>query len=69
MEEGVSFISDAIANEEQGGLLVHCMAGQSRSVTMVIAYLIKIENYTLGDAIGLIKNSRPTISPNPGFMI
>ena len=40
LPEGINFIEKALKNKDQGGILVHCVAGQSRSVSMVVAYLM-----------------------------
>jgi len=51
-----------------GAVLVHCVAGVSRSATICIAYIIQKLKVTLEDAFGLVKDARPTICPNDGFM-
>ncbi|KAL7568045.1 hypothetical protein ACA910_020765 [Epithemia clementina (nom. ined.)] len=48
-------------------VLVHCMAGVSRSTSVVLAYLIEYENMSLEDAYVLVKQRRPEIYPNDGF--
>eukprot|EP00026_Physarum_polycephalum_P015708 Phypoly_transcript_16453.p1 GENE.Phypoly_transcript_16453~~Phypoly_transcript_16453.p1 ORF type:complete len:219 (+),score=30.30 Phypoly_transcript_16453:199-855(+) len=67
------FISEALYGG--GSVLVHCNAGVSRSAAVVIGYLM--ENYTTekGDmgisyleAIQILKESRPAIQPNRGFV-
>lgn len=50
-----------------GKTLVHCMAGVSRSASIVLAYLMKYQNMTLRDAYHLLKARRPIIQPNVGF--
>jgi len=56
-------------NREGGGrILVHCMAGMSRSATIVIAYLMMKRSMRLLDAVIHVKKIRPTIYPNQGFM-
>ncbi|KAI0087434.1 protein-tyrosine phosphatase-like protein [Irpex rosettiformis] len=50
------------------GVLVHCVAGISRSASIVAAYLMYSHNLTLTDALNLIRESRPDIDPNPGFL-
>jgi len=47
---------------------VHCKAGKSRSATVVIAYLMKVEHWSLNKAYTYLKDLRPNISPNLGFM-
>lgn len=48
-------------------MLVHCVAGVSRSATLVIAYLMKFEYMSLRQAFYHVKAVRPIIRPNPGF--
>ncbi|KPM10978.1 dual specificity protein phosphatase 14-like protein-like protein [Sarcoptes scabiei] len=48
--------------------VVHCMAGVSRSVTIVMAYLIRFHQMTVREAFIHIKRIRPFIRPNPSFL-
>lgn len=50
-------------------VLVHCVAGVSRSAAIVIAYLMKFKKMTLRDAFNYCYNLRPVIRPNNGFMM
>ena len=68
LQEGVDFIQHAVNNGDKGGILVHCMAGQSRSASMVIAYLIQKKKISFSDTISFVKGKRQSISPNPGFL-
>ena len=62
-------IDGAIASKEgTGRILVHCMAGISRSPMVVTAYLMKRKEMTLKGALAQIVRVRPQISPNPGFI-
>lgn len=51
-------------------LLIHFSAmGKSRSVTIMIAYLLRqYPNHTVSSALELIRESRPIAEPNDGFM-
>lgn len=49
-------------------VLVHCVAGVSRSATLVAAYLILTQGYTADDAVTVIRRSRPQVQPNEAFM-
>lgn len=62
--------TDAIHAEIQRGgkVLVHCLAGVSRSPTIILAYLIKYRKMTLSDALDLVRACRGIISPNHGFL-
>jgi len=64
--ENVSRFIDAEL-QEGGKVLVHCGAGISRSVTVIMAYLISYKNYNLRAAYALIKNKRKIVRPNNGF--
>lgn len=47
---------------------VHCRAGKSRSVTVVLAYLIHSHRWALNKAYAYVLERRKGISPNIGFM-
>jgi protein-tyrosine phosphatase len=65
-DECVDFIQRAIA--DGGNILVHCLAGVSRSATIVAAYLMKVDGLGLDEALQHIRKRRPLINPNPGFI-
>ncbi len=44
--------------------IVHCVAGISRSASIVLAYLMKFLRMSLKDAHTLVKSRRPLIRPN-----
>ena len=54
-----------IKGEEK--VLVHCMAGASRSATIVVAYLMWKEKMKYKDAMDFVKQKRFIIYPNFGF--
>ena len=49
------------------GVLVHCMQGASRSVTIVAAYLIKYYNMSAEEALTFMKRKRSCVNPNRGY--
>ena len=51
----------------KGRVLVHCISGVSRSVTLVLAHLMIKHKFTLKEAYRHVKHYRPYIVPNPGF--
>lgn len=53
--------------QEYGKSLVHCVAGVSRSASLVIAYLIKYADMTLKSAFQHVRSIRPQVRPNIGF--
>ncbi|CAJ0575523.1 unnamed protein product, partial [Mesorhabditis spiculigera] len=53
--------------EDGGRVLVHCVAGVSRSASIVLAYLTKYHCRSLRDAYHLMKMKRPLVRPNLGF--
>lgn len=62
-------VADRIAREARRGgkTVVHCMAGISRSATMVLAYLVKHHGMSLSAAYEYVLSIRPCIHPNTGF--
>jgi protein-tyrosine phosphatase len=51
-----------------GSVLVHCVAGHSRSVTVVAAFLMRDHGLSLRDALAVVCSARPTACPNSGFL-
>ena len=49
-------------------IFIHCAAGMSRSPTIVIAYLMWKRQIFLDEAIKIVREKRPLISPNANFM-
>lgn len=47
---------------------VHCNAGVSRSASFVIAYLMRELAMTFEEAFTFVKQKRPQIMPNHGFV-
>ncbi|XP_038612577.1 dual specificity protein phosphatase 6 [Tachyglossus aculeatus] len=64
--EAISFIDEA--REKNCGVLVHCLAGISRSVTVTVAYLMQKLNLSMNDAYDIVKMKKSNISPNFNFM-
>nr|CAD7443050.1 unnamed protein product [Timema bartmani]CAD7456981.1 unnamed protein product [Timema tahoe] len=60
------FIDEARSNEK--GILVHCLAGVSRSVTVTVAYLMYKLSLNLNDAFNLVRSRKSNIAPNFHFM-
>ena len=55
-----------VQGRRKGGVLVHCYAGQSRSVALVLAYLCSALRMQLPDAYKLVLSARPSARPNSG---
>ncbi|KAI0764561.1 hypothetical protein BD413DRAFT_673337 [Trametes elegans] len=50
------------------GVLVHCQAGMSRSVSIAAAYLMVSQGLDPAAALDVIRAKRPDVQPNEGFM-
>ncbi|CUA73808.1 hypothetical protein RSOLAG22IIIB_01325 [Rhizoctonia solani] len=62
----IAFIQKSLASGD--GVLIHCMAGMSRSATIAAAYLMYSQGLDPTGALELIREVRPTIQPNPSFL-
>ena len=63
--ESIKFIHECrLAGE---GCLVHCLAGVSRSVTLVVAYIMTITDFGWEDALSVVRAVRSCANPNMGF--
>merc|ERR1719203_593344 len=67
-----AFIAEAAETQLSPGVpsrvFVHCMAGRSRSATVVIAYLMQAQRWSLRQALDHVKVRRPIVFPNVGFL-
>ncbi|XP_074617028.1 dual specificity protein phosphatase 22-like isoform X1 [Acropora palmata] len=64
-QESIDFIHNCRINN--GVCLVHCMAGISRSTSIVAAYIMAVTNLNWIEALKAIKCSRSIANPNYGF--
>jgi protein-tyrosine phosphatase len=46
---------------------VHCFAGKSRSASIVIAYIMQLNNWQFSKAFEYVYEKRDVIDPNFGF--
>ncbi|KAL9988494.1 hypothetical protein ACROYT_G002948 [Oculina patagonica] len=65
-DECSEFITSGLKDEQN--VIVHCLAGVSRSATVVLAYLMNSNQMSLDDAIGFLKSVYPKANPNFGFL-
>ncbi|TNV75357.1 hypothetical protein FGO68_gene13665 [Halteria grandinella] len=54
-------------HQEGKTVFVHCSAGQSRSGSLVIAYVMKTHKLSFQEALNLVAVGRPCVAPNEGF--
>ena len=59
------FIDDSL--DDNKAVLIHCYAGRSRSVAVLIAYMIRTYGMKYEDALKSIKNVREIAEPNESF--
>lgn len=69
MDQGTSEDAEKQTDEEpKPRVLIHCRKGVSRSVSIVIGYLISTQNMSFNEAYNLLKSKRANIDPNIGFV-
>ncbi|XP_078453033.1 dual specificity protein phosphatase 8-like isoform X1 [Lampetra planeri] len=66
LDRSVDFIEQVKVSDSR--VLVHCLAGISRSATVAIAYVMKSLGLGSDEAYRFVKEKRPSISPNFNFL-
>ena len=63
------FISQALAENDNNCVLVHCRGGISRSPVLICAYLLQSRACTsVDEALALVRRSKPAANPNPASL-
>ncbi|XP_071502217.1 uncharacterized protein [Diadema antillarum] len=65
-DEALEFIDKV--RSASGSVIVHCVAGISRSPTVAIAFIMRYLNMNVDEAYKYVKEKRATISPNFNFL-
>ncbi|XP_022917928.1 dual specificity protein phosphatase 22 isoform X2 [Onthophagus taurus] len=55
------------ARLREGNVLIHCLAGMSRSVTVTVAYIMSVTNLNWKEALKVVRAGRTVANPNLGF--
>ncbi|XP_017844495.1 protein phosphatase Slingshot isoform X1 [Drosophila busckii] len=55
------------ARLREGNVLIHCLAGMSRSVTVAVAYIMTATNLNWKEALKVVRSGRAVANPNSGF--
>ncbi|XP_026272595.1 dual specificity protein phosphatase 15-like isoform X1 [Frankliniella occidentalis] len=50
-----------------GNVLIHCLAGMSRSVTVAVAYIMSVTSLSWKEALKVVRVGRAVANPNFGF--
>lgn len=66
IDQANNLLDDALLHSS--AVYVHCKAGKSRSVTIVLAYLIHRYKISLKESYAYVSNRRKGICPNIGFL-
>lgn len=65
-DECSDFITTGLQNKQT--VVVHCLEGMSRSVTVVLAHLMKSDQLSVDEAVAFMKKIYPKANPNVGFL-
>ncbi|VDP10157.1 unnamed protein product [Soboliphyme baturini] len=50
-----------------GSVLIHCLLGISRSVTLVVAYIMTVTSFGWRHSLNIVRSARHKANPNIGF--
>ncbi len=65
LADALRFVSEC--ERDRVPLLVHCNAGVSRSISVVVAHLILTRGMSYDKALAFVASTRPAARPNVGF--
>lgn len=68
LSEACDWIDECISKND-GAVLTHCQLGQSRSASIVIAYVMRSQKLGFQAALEKVKSRRSIVRPNPGFQL
>ena len=63
----INYINEA--KEKKGKVLIHCYKGVSRSVSVLMSYLIFLNKWTYDEAFDFVQSKRAIANPNIGFYL
>lgn len=66
LEACLAFIDEGRSNGNE--ILVHCVAGVSRSAAVITAYLMRLDRCTVDEALASLQQVSSKVYPNYGFM-
>jgi len=66
LNEACDFIQTSLTQAD-GGVLVHCQRGISRSASVILAYVMRDMHIDYDAALRFVRNGRPQAKPNAGF--
>lgn len=66
LEEAGDFIKSCLAKGD-GGVLIHCHQGVSRSASVLIALVMEEMDLEYETALRYVRQGRSRVNPNPGF--
>jgi len=68
LPEACAWIEACLAAKD-GGVLVHCQLGQSRSASVVIGYMMRAQRLDFETVLEKVRKQRSVVRPNPGFQV
>lgn len=66
-DKAIDFIDESV--DYGHGVLIHCVYGVSRSSTLMCAYLMRKHMLPMKQAVDYVKQRRPQVNPNSGFLL
>lgn len=67
LKPAAAWIAAALAEDPNNRVLVHCLAGVSRSASLLLAHAMSAHGLRISEAYIRVQTARPQAEPNPGF--